>query len=101
MKTKIKYNELNDLSEYILSKSEEIDLDYQEIDKIIDSVSGAWSGIDSKEFIEEAKKTITEDKEKVNNLKKFGENLNTVSNDYIQVENKFLERVKKESLDNG
>lgn len=101
MKTKIKYNELKDLSEYILSKSEEIDLDYQEIDKIIDSVSGAWSGTDSKEFIEEAKKTITEDKEKVNNLKKFGENLNTVSNDYIQVENKFLERVKKESLDNG
>ena len=101
MKTKIKYNELKEISDFIISKSDEIVLEYQEIDKIIDSVSNAWNGKDSKEFIEEAKKTVSEEKAKVDNLKKFGDNLAIISNDYVQLENNFLEKMKKESLDNG
>lgn len=101
MKTKIKYNELKELSNFILTKSDEILNEYQEIDKIIDSVMYAWNGSDSKEFISEAKKNIVEEKEKVSNIKSFGEKLGTISSDYNQIDNKFLDNIKKESLDNG
>lgn len=100
MKTNIKYNEIMNLSKEVITKSQEIDLLFTNIEEIIDSVKTAWNGKDSEEFIKASKDNIKEEKEKNKRLYKFGENLELVANDYIEIDNAFYEEVKKESLGN-
>ena len=100
MKTNIKYNEIKEISKEIVAKSQEIDLLFTNIEEIIDSVESAWNGKDCSEFIKTAKENIKEEKERNKRLSKFGENLEIVSNDYIELDNNFYNEVKKESLGN-
>ena len=100
MKTNIKYNEIKDLSKEVVSKSQEIDLIFSNIEEIIDSVESAWNGKDCEEFIKASKESIKEEKVKNQRLNKFGENLELVANDYIEIDNRFYNDVKKESLGN-
>ena len=95
MKIKVNYNELNDISSYVSSKKEEIDLILQDINTIIESVNNAWSGSDCREFIEEATKKINEEKENNKKLKTFADNLKTTANSYMDFENKWNEEAKK------
>lgn len=101
MKTKIKYNKIKEASDILIEKSEEVDSIYKEIDSIIDSISSIWEGTDSANFINSAKEDIRKEKEKTNKLKKFGKNLDTISEDYILLDNSFEELIKRESIDNG
>ena len=100
MKIKIKYNELKEISKYINTKYEELELEYKEINKIIESVSDVWQGKDSEEFIEEGTKKINNEIEKIKKIKTFSDDLETISNDYSELENNWYEKVKRESLDN-
>ena len=101
MKIKINYNEVNEVSKYINSKYEEIDLIYKEINKAIESVTNVWQGKDSNEFIEEATKNVNNEIEKNKKLKTFSDNLSTISSDYKEIESNWYESIKRESLDNG
>lgn len=100
MKTKVNYNELNELSNYIVSKKEEIDLVLQDINGIINSVETVWNGKDCKEFIKEANKKINEEQEKNKKLQVFADNLKTAANSYSSFEEKWHEEAKRESLEN-
>lgn len=95
MKTIIKYNELNELSKYLIQKSDEVDLSLQNIGKLINSLEGKWKGKDCEEFIKQSNKIIIN--ERVNNkkIRQFGNDLNVVSNDYLNIDNKWLGQVKR------
>ena len=97
MKTNVKCNELKELSSFVSSKKEELDLVFQDISKTIDSVSTAWSGKDCKEFIEEAQEKIETEKNNNNKLKTFADNLKTASEKYANFESKWAEEAKRES----
>ena len=101
MDIKTNYNDLNDISVFINSKCDEINLNYKEITEIIEKVSSNWMGKDSVEFVEEAKKQIEEEKERLEVLRKFSEALSTISKDYREMDNQWNETIKRESLDNG
>lgn len=100
MKTNIKINDIDELSKYIATKSEEIDSTFDNISETISLVSDAWNGKDSKEFVEEAKKNINNVKEKNNKLKTFSDNLSVVSKDYSEVQNSWIEQLKRERFGN-
>ena len=99
MKTKMKINELSDLSNYIIAKSDELDSIYKDINTIIESVSNIWVGNDSKEFVEVATQDVKTEKEKDKKIRKFGENLATVAKAYKEQETNWAENIKRESLD--
>ena len=95
MRTSIKYNELNELSKYLIKKSDEVDLSLQNIGKLINSLEGKWNGKDCEEFIKQSNKIIIN--ERVNNkkIRQFGNDLSVVSNDYLNIDNKWLGQVKR------
>lgn len=97
MKINVKYNELNNISSFVSSKKEELDLLFQDVTQIIESVNNAWSGKDCKEFIEEAEKKIEIEKNNNKDLKTFADNLKTVANGYINFEDKWASEAKRES----
>ncbi len=101
MKTKIKYNKIKEVSNFVIEKGEELDSIYKEIDSIIDSCSTIWEGSDSINFVNSAKEDIKKDILKIDKLKNFGKNLETISKDYILLDSSFEELIKKESSDNG
>jgi len=101
MKTKIKYNDLNDLSKYIIDKSKEIDSIFQDISKLINSVDNIWTGKDSRDFIDVATTNINMEINNNKKLKKYGEDLAVIANDYKELENSFNDQIKKETVDNG
>ncbi len=97
MKTNVKYKELSDISYFINTKKDEIDLIFQEITQVIESVDKAWSGKDCKEFIEEAKNKIEIEKKNNRSLKTFADNLKKVADDYASFDDKWAEEAKRES----
>ena len=97
MKINVKYNELKELSSYVSSKKEELDVAFQEISKTIESVSTVWNGKDCKEFIEEATKKLETEKTNNNKLKMFADNLKTAADGYASFESKWTEQAKRES----
>ena len=97
MKTSVKYNELNELSNFIISKKEEIDLLFQEMIEIIDSVDNAWQGTDCKEFIKGATSKLEIEKKNNNSLKVFADDLKIVADNYMNFDNKWAEEAKRES----
>ena len=96
MRTKIKPNEIGELSKYVISKCDELDSLYNNFETIIDSISSTWIGDDSKEFITVADNDIKNEKNKNKKLRKFGEELGTVSKDYINQENAWVLDLKRE-----
>lgn len=100
MKVKIKPNEISELSKYVISKSSEIDSIYKDMCTIVESVTNSWVGDDSKTFVENALNNIKKEKRKNKKLQEFGEKLETISKDYKEFENKWVENIKMENLDN-
>ena len=100
MKTKINVTNISDLAKYIISKSEELDSIYRDINSLIETIPSIWIGNDSNEFVEVAINDIKIEKNKNKKLKKFGENLEIVSKDYKELESNWQENLKRESLDN-
>lgn len=100
MKVKIKPSEISELSDYVISKCSELDDTYKDINTLINSLSDIWIGNDSKEFIENAINDIVIEKNKNNNIKKFGENLKVISKDFQEQEVNWAEQIKRENLDN-
>ena len=100
MKIKINTEEVNELSKYIVSKSEEIKSIYGDIEKEIENVSSAWVGNDSKEFAKAAREDIKNEMNKTGIIKKFGEELACVSKDFKDQESSWVEHIKRENVNN-
>lgn len=100
METNIKYNEVSDISKYISSKNEELNIVLNNIQEAIDLVPGAWEGKDSVTFVKEAKEKIAKEQTKRDLLTKYASALDTISKDYIEMESKWNEQLKRESLGN-
>ena len=100
MKTKIKTNDISELSKFVISKSSEIDAIYKDLCSLIESVTDSWTGDDSKTFVTNALNIIKKEKRTNKKLQKFGENLEVVSKEYKEIENSWLENLKMENLNN-
>lgn len=100
MKTKMKTNDISELSKYVVSKSSEIDLIYKDMCSLIEGIQEVWVGDDSRTFVTNALNIIKQEKRNNKKLQSFGEKLEVVSKDYKEIENAWLEKLKMEILDN-
>ena len=95
MKTKIRYYELNELSKYVIDRSDEIDSILENINRIIYSLEGKWQGKDCQNLVKKANEIIVEERVKNKKIKQFGNDLSVVSSDYLNIDNKWLGQIRK------
>ena len=99
MNLKVNYEELLETGKFVIQKDVEIQQILNELKNIINSVSSSWSGTDSDTFIEEANKYIDEQMENRKKIELLGNLIVTLSNNYKNKDNEFLNVVKKGEID--
>ncbi|MBR1385639.1 MAG: WXG100 family type VII secretion target [Bacilli bacterium] len=99
MNLKVNYEELLETGKFVIEIDAEIQQIFNELKNIINSVSSSWSGNDSDTFIEEANKYIDEQMENRKKIELLGNLIVTLSNNYKNKDNEFLNTVKKGEID--
>ena len=97
MKVNIKYDEINNLTNYIEEKNGEIKDIINSFNQDIDDVSVAWQGKDSDAFVSAIKEYVDEANTARENYITFKDNLSSIINLYKTEEENWKNIVKKES----
>lgn len=95
MYLKANYNEINNVSKYVLSEAEKLDKTLKEMLVLIDQIKECWSGPDSDNFVNNSSTYIKNIDVNVNELKNMAFFVEKVSLAYSSKDSEWKEKIKK------
>ncbi len=95
----VDYDRLKDIGTNTCEKEVKIQESLVRIQKILNDLDLCWKGKDCDEFLISAEDIIDNEKEKAKRIKVLGEVITTVSENYKKKDYDWLNKLKKEGID--